>query len=438
MRQGLAGAIVLIFLGNGLVHAQPAQIPVSQLDPCRNVDEQLAQQAAQMLEGAASCSPSTDGNPECKGGPEWQGSDRPVECYFLGGAELLYWHVPAMRQTPLFTSGPDGVPNTGSLGRPDTVILSPHYDNGSETGYRLRLGAGVTGPDAGVGVEASYFHLSSFHTPQQQIVPATGTLARPVLDAASGQESSVPLSVLTLLSGSGNVAASTRLWGSDVSAGFSPAGHDYALLAGVSFLGLSEDLAVGSSTTALSQGNGFVTFSGMKFAAPANVTLSDTIQTRNHFYGGNLGVRIDNTSFHPIYFQLTAKVSVGDTDEEVIYNGSTTLNRPGLPPATLPGGLLALASNIGSTSKQAFTVVPEVGLNVGYELGNLRLFAGYNFLYWSNVLRPTAEVDRTVNANLLPTSPTFGVAGGLARPTPPLRQEDLMVYGLNLGLEICY
>ena len=44
----------------------------------------------------------------------------------------------------------------------------------------------------------------------------------------------------------------------------------------------------------------------------------------------------------------------------------------------LPGGLLALNSNIGTYSTRQFSIVPEFGLTLGYDVtSNLRVFAGY-------------------------------------------------------------
>ena len=47
---------------------------------------------------------------------------------------------------------------------------------------------------------------------------------------------------------------------------------------------------------------------------------------------------------------------------------------------------MALPSNIGHYSRDQFSVVPEVGLNVGYQLTrHVSLSAGYTCIYWSNV-----------------------------------------------------
>src|SRR5262249_23740520 len=64
------------------------------------------------------------------------------------------------------------------------------------------------------------------------------------------------------------------------------------------------------------------------------------------------------------------------------------------------GGLLTGPGNIGSSTTGRFSVVPEVGMNLGYYVTDwMRLSVGYNFLYWSGVARPGEQIDRRVNLN---------------------------------------
>ena len=67
-----------------------------------------------------------------------------------------------------------------------------------------------------------------------------------------------------------------------------------------------------------------------------------------------------------------------------------------------------------------------------------QLFAGYSFMYWANVLRPGDQVDIAVNPNLIPTSNTFGVAGGPSGPAVTAHESSFWVQGLNVGLEVRY
>src|SRR5262249_59900165 len=101
------------------------------------------------------------------------------------------------------------------------------------------------------------------------------------------------------------------------------------------------------------------------------------------------------------------------------------------------GGLLALSSNIGHYDRERFTVIPEVGLNVGYELSeHCRLTVGYNFLYWSSVVRPGDQIDRNVDVTLIPNFIASDLPTGQRRPAPLLQKTDFWAQGLSVGVEI--
>ena len=104
-----------------------------------------------------------------------------------------------------------------------------------------------------------------------------------------------------------------------------------------------------------------------------------------------------------------------------------------------PGGLLALRSNIGSSSNDEFSVVPKVTVKVGYQVNNaLRGFVGYDFLYWSAVVRPGKQIDTVVDESLIPNFNPSAVSAGQDRPGVLFRESDFWVQGLTTGLELRY
>jgi hypothetical protein len=111
---------------------------------------------------------------------------------------------------------------------------------------------------------------------------------------------------------------------------------------------------------------------------------------------------------------------------------------------TVPGGLLALNSNIGNYSHNRLTFVPEIGLTLGYDITpRLQVTMGYNFMYWSNVLRPGDQIDTTLDLTRVPIlndptvfPPAANVRPATAiRPTPQLRGSDLWIQGMSWGLK---
>src|SRR5207244_361036 len=109
-------------------------------------------------------------------------------------------------------------------------------------------------------------------------------------------------------------------------------------------------------------------------------------------------------------------------------------------PATVTNaGLLALATNSGRHARDDFAVLPEIGVNFGFQITDrLQAFVGYTYMYWSNVVRPGDQVDLGLNPNLIPTSATFNTAGGPARPAFSFRDTDFWAQGINVGMEFRY
>ncbi len=205
------------------------------------------------------------------------------------------------------------------------------------------------------------------------------------------------------------------------------------VLAGFRALDLNESLSLADDLMPLAAG--FLTFNGAAVPTPSQATDSDIFRAANHFYGGQVGGRL---SWQSDRFSITAvaKVALGATEEIVNINGSSTLFLPGTTPATAVGGILAQPSNSGQFYRSTFSVVPETGLELGYQLTpRLRATLGYTLLYWSDVARPGNQIDRTVNPIQVPTDQGFGMGGGPARPAlPTIRESDFWAQGLTLGL----
>ena len=127
----------------------------------------------------------------------------------------------------------------------------------------------------------------------------------------------------------------------------------------------------------------------------------------------------------------TGGVAMGSTHQEVSINGSTTI----APAAPVRGGLLALPSNIGNYSRDKFTVVPQIGLNVGRQLNNnLRAYVGYNFIYWSSVVRPGDQIDPVINTTQLPDKNGPNPLVGPARPAFTFHDTSFWAQGISFGL----
>jgi hypothetical protein len=136
---------------------------------------------------------------------------------------------------------------------------------------------------------------------------------------------------------------------------------------------------------------------------------------RNRFYGGQVGAE---TEWHRsgYFLDLWAKLALGDNCETLGVGGTTL--EGGHASA---GGLLAAPAISGSYFRNEFACLPELGVNVGYELGaHVRFTAGYTFIYLSNAARPGEE------ANALFAGPA---------PPFPFHASEVWIQGLNFGAE---
>jgi hypothetical protein len=132
-------------------------------------------------------------------------------------------------------------------------------------------------------------------------------------------------------------------------------------------------------------------------------------------------------------------------------------NNPPIANLVTPGGVFALQNNSGTFLQNQFTIVPEIGLNIGYALTSwLNLRMGYSALYSSSVARPGAQIDPVLNSKLIPTGAFFpfqftgsgrtvplapGAFGpGLEQGRPYFAFHDtaFWAHGLNFGLELRY
>ena len=262
-----------------------------------------------------------------------------------------------------------------------------------------------------IGIEGSYFFLgsrSNNFTAGSSGAPGSPVLARPFFDVSSGLPNSELIAFPGLSAGSVSVQSPTRLQGGEANLLYNlccscpnacdccqPAlGYRVDLISGVCYLDLREGLGITENIQVLP---------GLARSSLVIVSVPSTSSnTRNQFYGGQLGARAEVWR-GGLFVDVTGKVALGDTHQTVDINGSTTITPPGGPAIVLPGGLLALPTNIGHYSRDQFSVVPQVGVNVGYQVtNNLRVLVGYTLLYWSDVVRPGDQIDLGVNSTAHP------------------------------------
>jgi hypothetical protein len=342
---------------------------------------------------------------------------------WYGGAELLALWLKQGTSPPLAATGPLGAPGT-------TVLLDgPSFGNGERFGARGTLGMWLN-PDQHAGIELTYLQLLQ-GSPSCGTGPQAGALAVPFFNVATAAEDAFVLASPGTQTGATEVNEVSRLWSAEGNFRYGlchGCSYQLDLLAGVRAVGFDESLTQTSTTTTLAGP-----------AAGTSLATGDDFGTHNLFLGGQLGMEAEA---HAGRWSLDgwAKAALGNNWETANISGGTLVTSAGGAATLLPGGLFALPTNIGHYTHDQLAFVPEAGIHVGYQLAHhLRAFAGYDFLYLNNGVRPGDQMDRGVNPTQVVTP--AGVIPGLtgpARPAFTFNQSDVWAQGVTLGLEFRY
>jgi hypothetical protein len=353
---------------------------------------------------------------------------------------LLWWIRNGPISTPLVTTGSPGDAVPGALGQPNTVVLfgDKSLDFSAFSGVRLGVGFDL---GQGWAIEGSYFGLERRVADFTLNSDPNGNpvIARPIFDNQAGTTGAYLDALPDTLAGGVSVSAQSRLQSYELNLAIAllrDPSLSFELLSGFRTLELIEDLRIVDNVTALAPG--LLTFTGGPAVPPSSLTVFDHFRTYTHFYGGQVGGRVQ---WHFDRFDLgaTGKLALGATQRLVLIDGVTSLNTPDTPPTTNVGGILAQPSNSGRFFQSAFGVIPEIGLDAGYWLTpQLRLSFGYEFLYWNRVARPGNQLDPNVNPAQVPRDPNFGNGLGDPRPAFQFHTSAFWAQGFHFGLTYQY
>ena len=166
-------------------------------------------------------------------------------------------------------------------------------------------------------------------------------------------------------------------------------------------------------------------------------TVNDSFRTENYFNGGQIGLA-SQVLRGRWSVDTRATVAFGNLTQLAEISGGQTLGLANGAVANYQGGLLALpGANIGRYTQNKFSVVPEVGVNIGYQVtSRMRFFVGYNFLFIGNALRPEGLINQNIDAARIPNFLANGTAPlpGIPQPTPQFHLSDYFVQGISFGV----
>lgn len=356
----------------------------------------------------------------------------PSHCWFSG--EYLLWWMRDSQLPPLVTTSPFGTPReqAGVLGAPGTGVLfgDGNVKHDERSGGRFSFGFWFD-ECHDIGMDVNFFFLGQRTVPFLASSTGTPILARPFFNPVTDVESAELVAFPNVVSGTVKMDLASRLWGIDANLRKNICrGPCWSLdkIIGFRYLDLHESLNMVE----------FLSVPGLPGQSPSTIVVNDRFTARNHFYGGQVGLQWECRKGR-WYLDVLGKVALGGTHQVVNIDGTTAFLPAGGTPVTQPGGLLAQRTNSGHFSRNEFSVVPEIGVKLGYQITpHLRGFIGYNFLYWTSVARPAEQIDRAVNTSQLPSIFGPGQLAGTPRPTFVFRDTDFWVQGISFGLELRY
>ncbi len=322
---------------------------------------------------------------------------------------------------------------------PSASILyggSNDYQDDSRSGFRIRFGWWLAG-FPGWGIEGEYAGLEenveNYYSGMSAGAPI---LARPFFNVLTGANDAELVAFPGVVTGDISATTVSHFEGAAVrlrkqlfgksGCGYSqwacqtvPTSARWDVTLGYRFWELDESLAMRETLRSQTTVND-------------SFIINDHFETRNQFNGAELGVLWQGRRG---WWSLDAlmRLGIGNVHQTATISGNSTITENG---TTTPyeTGFLAQRTNIGTYDRDEFTIIPELGLTLGYQMTKrIRVTGGYSLIYIGNVIRPGDQVDLDVNPNLL--APELNPFSGALRPQFPFQETDYWVQGLSFGGE---
>ncbi|MEM6978516.1 MAG: BBP7 family outer membrane beta-barrel protein [Planctomycetota bacterium] len=347
-------------------------------------------------------------------------------------ADYVRLFVDGQRVPPLVTTGPTTAAreDAGVIGQPGTAVLySGALDDDARDAMRFELGRYLG--TSGLAVSGSILFSEELQSTFRSDQSSFDLLARPFIDAApTSIGNNAELIVFPgTFTGSIQVDSSTTFGTADALVHailVSDPGRQISTFLGYQFASLDDGLTISDSRRVIGGTTGLT--------VGTELSETDHFSTRNRFHGLAMGLRGDHC-VAGWSLRSAFKLSLGVNDGEITRRGSAMTVVPliggGTDVATRDSGLLVQDTNSGVFQDERFAVVPEIQLRASRRLpSGWDASIGYQFLYWSQLLRAGSQIDPLVNLTQVSTA---GLQG-LARPEPLIVADDLLVHGITFGL----
>jgi hypothetical protein len=353
-------------------------------------------------------------------------------------ADYLMWWTSGMNLPPLVTTGTTTNPTATVLFGNDIV------NDGGRSGFRTTLGFWLDCCHTW-DVEFDYLGLGGQSANFNQFSAGDPILTRPFFNMLTNQADAEIVAFPGTASGSISVTAKDYFQSAGVSASYNLCSCDSCcdscnsccdpcaaccvpmlhccrtdLLVGFRYYNLSDSVLINETPQST---NPFAMYN-----------INDNFSARNDFYGSEIGLRTK------IYRQrwsleILTKLAMGDTHQTVNISGQT-IKTTADGTTAYDAGVFALNTNSGTFQQDVFTLIPQLGLELGYQLScHWRAYLGYNILFWGSVWRSGDQIDLQIDPRNIPSNPAFQPTTALPFPQFPGLATSFWAQGINVGLE---
>jgi len=338
-------------------------------------------------------------------------------------ADYLYWKIKdSPEPVPLVVEQP--VVN----GPAETILGRKEIDTDWRSGARFALGYWFDNSQC-LGIEANYFFLGQQAKKHTVSSDENGSprLRVPYFNVTTGEEDSSALATPDLYRGTGVLKLNNRMQGAELNVLMILPTSDCAMhlgfLIGLRYWNFDENLKFFANSPIISP--------------PSIYNYYDKFNVQNNFYGGQIGADFEY-SYCSFFLNIKGKLALGGLCKETTINGRFQTNEFTGATEKFAGGFFALPTNIGRHRKTRFSVLPEVDLNIGYQVTDcLSVQLGYSILYVTDVIYAGKQIDRNINPSQsanIDFTPTPNLVGEPS-PKAKMRTEGLWAQGFNAGLE---
>ena len=343
---------------------------------------------------------------------------------FWGRLETLGWWVRGSQLPVLVTTSPQGTAqaSAGVLPSATEVFGNERVDGEGRIGGRVTIGYWTDDCET-AGADGNFWGLEDKGTHFRQSSNGNPILARPFFNTQTRQQDAGLTAFPGFVTGTIDIRTSSEVLGGEANLRhmvYKHCNRRVDAIAGYRFFRMDEDLTINDFNTSIDP------ISNIPVGTTFNI--NDAFSTENEFHGGQLGLLMQYK--HDCWaLNIGAKVALGNMLQRVNIAGSTRIEVPGATAVDNEGGFLALGSNSGEFSHSRFSVIPEFGINLAWNVSCLwTANIGYNFIYVTNVARPGDQIDLNIDPNQFPPA----ISGN--QPAFAFNDTDVWIQGINIGL----